>query len=40
MLKPGPANKLIVTVNETDRWHGRSVYNALLQIFQRNRRSP
>ena len=35
MLKPGPAKKLIVTVNETDRWHGRSVYNALLQLFQR-----
>jgi PII-like signaling protein len=35
MLKPGPARKLIVTVNEADRWHGRSVYNALLQLFQR-----
>ena len=35
MLKPGPAKKLIVTVNESDRWHGQSVYNALLQLFQR-----
>src|SRR2546428_7276711 len=34
-LKPGPAKKLIVTVNESARWHGRSVYNALLELFQR-----
>lgn len=34
MLKPGPAKKLIVTVNETERWHGRSVYNALLELFR------
>lgn len=34
MLKPGPAKKLIVTVNESARWHGRSVYNALLELFQ------
>jgi PII-like signaling protein len=34
VLKPGPAKKLIVTVNETDRWHGRSVYNALLELFR------
>ena len=33
-LKPGPAKKLIVTVNESARWHGRSVYNALLELFQ------
>jgi PII-like signaling protein len=33
-LKPGPAKKLIVTVNESARWHGRSVYNALLEIFK------
>jgi len=39
MLEPGLARKLIVTVNETDRWHGRSVYNALLQLFQRKRLS-
>jgi PII-like signaling protein len=34
MLKPGPARKLIVTVNESARWHGRTVYNALLELFQ------
>lgn len=34
MLRPGPAKKLIVTVNEADRWHGRSVYNALLELFR------
>lgn len=34
MLKAGPAKKLIVTVNEADRWHGRSVYNALLELFR------
>lgn len=34
MLKSGPARKLIVTVNETDRWHGRPVYNALLELFR------
>lgn len=34
MLKTGPAKKLIVTVNEADRWHGRSVYNALLELFR------
>jgi uncharacterized protein len=37
MLKPGPARKLVVTVNEADRWHGRSVYNALLELFQHRR---
>jgi PII-like signaling protein len=37
MLKPGPARKLIVTVLESDRWHGRSVYNALLELFQHKR---
>lgn len=34
MLKAGPAKKLIVTVNEADRWHGRSVYNALLDLLR------
>jgi PII-like signaling protein len=34
MLKAGPARKLIVTVNETDRWHGRPVYNVLLELFR------
>src|SRR5712691_9138523 len=33
-LKQGPAKKLIITVNESARWHGRSVYNALLELFQ------
>jgi uncharacterized protein len=39
VLKPGPARKLIVTVHEADRWHGRSVYNALLELFQSKRLS-
>ena len=34
MLTPGPARRLIVTVNEADRWHGRAVYNALLELFR------
>ena len=34
MLSPGPARKLVITVNEADRWHGRSVYNALLELFR------
>ena len=34
MLERGPAKRLIVTVNEAARWHGRSVYNALLELFQ------
>ena len=34
MLKAGPAKRLIVTVNEADRWHGRAVYNALLELFR------
>ncbi len=34
MLERGPAKRLIVTVNETARWHGRSLYNALLELFQ------
>ncbi len=34
MLKPGPARKLIITVNEADRRHGKSVYNALLFLFR------
>lgn len=34
MLEPGPAKRLIVTVNEASRWHGRSLYNALLELFQ------
>jgi PII-like signaling protein len=34
MLKPGPGKRLIVTVNETMRWHGRSLHHALLELFQ------
>ena len=34
MLHPGPAKKLIITVNEADRWRGQSVYNALLVLFR------
>lgn len=33
MLKPGPGKRLIVTVTESARWHGRSAYNALLELF-------
>lgn len=34
MLERGPAKRLIITVNEAARWHGRSLYNALLELFQ------
>lgn len=34
MLERGPAKRLIITVNETARWHGRSAYNALLELFR------
>lgn len=34
MLQPGPAKKLVITVNESDRRHGTSVYNALLDLFR------
>ena len=34
MLEQGPAKRLMITVNETARWHGRSVYNALLELFR------
>lgn len=34
MLERGPAKRLTVTVNEVERWHGRSLYNALLELFQ------
>ena len=33
MLERGPAKRLIITVNETARWQGRSLYNALLELF-------
>lgn len=34
MLERGPAKRLIITINEASRWHGRSLYNALLELFQ------
>lgn len=34
MLERGPAKRLIITINEASRWHGRSLYNALLDLFQ------
>jgi len=34
VLTPGPAKRLIVTVNESDRWHGKRVFNALLELFR------
>lgn len=34
MLDAGPAKRLIITVNESDRWHGRTVYNALLELLR------
>ncbi len=37
MLKPGPAKRLTVTIDETARWHGRSAYNALLELFHHKR---
>jgi PII-like signaling protein len=34
VLGRGPAKRLIITINEASRWHGRSLYNALLELFQ------
>jgi PII-like signaling protein len=34
MYTPKLAKKLIITVSESDRWHGRSVYRALLELFR------
>jgi len=34
MLERGPAKRLIISINEASRWHGRSLYNALLELFQ------
>lgn len=34
MLRQGAARRLVVTVDESDRWHGRSVYGALLELFR------
>ena len=36
MLKPGPAKKLIVIVKESTRYHHHTVYNALLELFQKH----
>src|SRR5256885_14023318 len=34
MLKPGPAKRLTIFVNESSRWQGRAAYQALLDLFQ------
>lgn len=34
MLQPGAAKRLTVIVNESSRWHGRSAYAALLELFR------
>jgi len=34
MLKPGPAKRLTIFVNESTRWHGRAAYLALLDLFR------
>ena len=36
MLEAGPARRLIITVNESDRIHGHTVYNTLLELFRRH----
>lgn len=33
MVKSGPAKKLCIYVDETDKFHGRPVYELLLDIF-------
>lgn len=33
-MKSGPALRLVVTVSESARWHGRSVYHVLLDLFR------
>jgi PII-like signaling protein len=33
MSEAGPAKRLIVTVSEDDRWHGRRAHDALLALF-------
>ena len=37
MLKPGPAKRLIIYVDETDKIHGKPVYEVLLDIFFKRR---
>jgi PII-like signaling protein len=34
MLKPGPAKRLTIFINESTRWHGRAAYQALLDLFR------
>lgn len=34
MPAPAPARKLIVTVDESARWHGRTLFHALLDLFR------
>ena len=34
MLRAGPAKRLTIFVNESARWHGRSAYMALLDLFR------
>ena len=33
MVKSGPAKKLTIYVDETDKFHGKPVYEVLLDIF-------
>jgi PII-like signaling protein len=39
MLKPGPARRLTIFVNESTRWHGRATYLALLDLFRHHKLS-
>jgi PII-like signaling protein len=34
MLAAGAGKRMIITINEADRWHGRSAYQALLDMLQ------
>jgi len=37
MVKSGPAKKLTIYVDETDKFHGKPVYEVLLDIFFRKK---
>jgi len=37
MIKPGPAKKLTIYVDETDKIQGKPVYEALLDIFYKRK---
>jgi len=37
MLKPGPAKKLTIYMDETDKIHGRPVYEAVLDILSQRK---